>query len=70
MHNLTNRSELSRKDFQTTIDGKSTDLYILTNREGLEMAVCNYGAAILSLFTPTARDDMRTSSKDMTRWST
>lgn len=52
MHNLTNRSELSRKDFQTTIDGKSTDLYILTNREGLEMAVCNYGAAILSLFTP------------------
>ena len=47
-----NRSQLERKDFQATIDGKNTDLYFLTNSNGLEMAVCNYGAAILSIFAP------------------
>ena len=34
---------LKRKDFQTTINGKKTDLYILKNRLGYEVAITNYG---------------------------
>ena len=50
MSTSVNRSCLKREDFQSTIDGKNTDLYILSNQGGMEMAVTNYGAAILSLF--------------------
>lgn len=52
MSTSVNRSCLKREDFQSTIDGKNTDLYILSNQGGMEMAVTNYGAAILSLFAP------------------
>ena len=34
---------LKREDFQTTVNGKKTDLYILKNRKGYEVAVSNYG---------------------------
>ena len=37
---------LNRKDFQTIINGKKTDLYILRNRKGYEVAISNYGGAI------------------------
>ena len=40
---------LNRKDFQTTINGKKTDLYILKNRKGYEVAVSNYGGAIVAI---------------------
>ena len=33
---------LKREDFQTTVNGKKTDLYILKNRKGYEVAVSNY----------------------------
>ena len=43
---------LSRKDFQATIKGKKTDLFILRNRKGYEVAVSNYGGAILAIMVP------------------
>ena len=43
---------LKKADFQKTVDGKDVDLYILTNRIGLEMSVTNYGAKIVSLHVP------------------
>lgn len=43
---------LKRKDFQTTIDGKKTDLYILRNAKGYEVAVTNYGGAIVAIMVP------------------
>ncbi|MDR2627932.1 MAG: galactose mutarotase [Dysgonamonadaceae bacterium] len=43
---------LKRVDFQKTVDGKPTDLFILTNCNGLEMTVTNYGAKIVSLSVP------------------
>ena len=43
---------LNRKDFQTTINGKKTDLYILKNRKGYEVAVTNYGGAIVAIMVP------------------
>ena len=33
---------LNRNYFQTTINGKKTDLYILKNRKGYEVAISNY----------------------------
>ena len=47
-----NLSGLKREDFQKTINGKSTDLFILKNKNGMEIAVTNYGAATLSIMTP------------------
>ena len=39
---------LRREDFQTTINGKKTDLYILKNKSGNEVAITNYGGAIVA----------------------
>jgi aldose 1-epimerase len=43
---------LSQKEFQKSIDGKNTDLYILKNKNGVEAAFTNYGARIISLKVP------------------
>lgn len=48
----TNLCGLNRKDFQTTINGKKTDLYILKNRKGYEIAITNYGGAIVAIMVP------------------
>lgn len=43
---------LKREDFQTTINGKKTDLFILKNKLGNEVAVTNYGGAIVAIMVP------------------
>ena len=43
---------LKREDFQTTINGKKTDLYILKNDKGNEVAITNYGGAIVAIMVP------------------
>ena len=43
---------LKRSDFQTTVNGKQTDLYILKNSLGNEVAVTNYGGAIVAIMVP------------------
>jgi len=43
---------LKREDFQTVINGKKTDLYILKNRLGFEVAITNYGGAIVAIMVP------------------
>lgn len=43
---------LKRTDFQKNIGGKMTDLFILSNANGVEVAVTNYGGAILALMVP------------------
>ena len=43
---------LKSKDCQTTIDGKNTDLYILKNNVGNEVAITNYGGAIVAIMVP------------------
>ena len=44
--------KVNRKDFQTVVDGKNTDLFILKNKNGLEMTVTNYGARVVEFFVP------------------
>jgi aldose 1-epimerase len=46
------KSGLLKSDFQMEVDGKMTDLYVLTNANGLEMCVTNYGAKVVSLMVP------------------
>ena len=43
---------LKREDFQTTINGRKTDLYILRNRKGYEVAISNYGGAVCAIMVP------------------
>lgn len=50
--NGSNLSGLDPKDFQKEIKNKTTDLFILKNALGMEVAVTNYGCAILSIMVP------------------
>lgn len=43
---------LKREDFQTTVEGKDTDLYILRNSLGNEIAITNYGGAVVAIMVP------------------
>ncbi|MBQ6653861.1 MAG: galactose-1-epimerase, partial [Prevotella sp.] len=45
-------SGLKKEDFQATINGKQTDLYILRNSVGNEVAITNYGGAIVAIMVP------------------
>jgi len=45
-------SGLKRADFQTTINGKKTDLFFLKNQKGYEVAITNYGGAIVAIMVP------------------
>lgn len=47
-----NKCGLRREDFQTTINGKNTDLFILRNSSGSELAFTNYGGAIVAIMVP------------------
>ncbi len=43
---------LNREDFQTTVNGKQTDLFILKNSIGNEVAITNYGGALVAIIVP------------------
>ena len=45
-------SGLKREDFQTDIKGKKTDLFTLTNANGVEVSITNYGGALVAIMVP------------------
>ncbi|NDV82890.1 aldose epimerase family protein [Bacteroides sp. 51] len=45
-------SGLKVADFQTERDGKLTNLYVLKNKNGMEVCVTNYGARVVSIMAP------------------
>ena len=49
---LITKSGLSTDEFKKTVDDKKTSLYVLTNKNGCELTVTNYGAKIVSLMVP------------------
>ena len=61
---------LKREDFQTTINGKKTDLYILKNKLGNEVAITNYGGALVAIMYQTKTATMPTSFRDMITYRT
>lgn len=48
----TNLSGLKQEDFKKIVQGKETDLFILKNKNGNEVAITNYGGALLSIMVP------------------
>lgn len=54
---MSNNTELTKSglqvsNFETTIDNKNTFLYTLTNKNGSELTISNFGARIVSLMVP------------------
>ena len=49
---------LKKENFQTTVNGKKTDLYILRNKEGNEVAITNYGGAIVAIMVPDRKGNL------------
>ncbi|MDB5250182.1 MAG: 1,4-beta-xylanase [Segetibacter sp.] len=43
---------LDKKAFQSTVDGKRTNLYVLRNRNKLTAAITNYGGRVVGLYMP------------------
>lgn len=52
MKNRVTLSGLRVEDFCKQVDGKNTTLCILTNKNGAELTITNYGAKIVSLLVP------------------
>lgn len=46
------RSGIIRSNFKDTVDGKAVKLYVLTNPNGMEAAITNYGLRLVSLMAP------------------
>jgi aldose 1-epimerase len=44
--------EISSSNFQTKINGKSTNLFTLKNKNGMTAQITNYGARVVSLWVP------------------
>ncbi len=47
-----------KKNFETTVDGKPTDLYVLKNHNGMGAAITNYGGRLVSLIVPDKNGKM------------
>lgn len=52
MNKMYSKSGLLVEAFEKIVDGKQTGLYTLTNQNGSEVTVTNYGAKIVSLMVP------------------
>lgn len=52
-------SGLLRSNFQTVINGDSTDLYVLKNTAGVEVCLTNFGGRIVSVMVPDKAGKMQ-----------
>jgi len=52
-------SGLKKSDFQSVVNGDSTNLYVLTNANGVEVALTNYGGRIVSVMVPDRDGNMK-----------
>jgi aldose 1-epimerase len=48
----TTLSGLKKSNFETEVDGKQTQLFVLNNASGMEVCVTNYGGIIVSVMVP------------------
>ena len=53
------RSGLLRSDFQTVIGDRTTDLYTLTNANGMEVCITPFGGRIVSVMVPDRDGELR-----------
>lgn len=52
-------SGLLQSNFRTKVDGKKTDLYILRNKNNMEVCITNFGGRIVSVMVPDKDGQMR-----------
>lgn len=52
-------SGLDRTKFETKVDGKKTDLYVLKNASGMEVCITNFGGRIVSIMVPDKTGAMK-----------
>ena len=52
-------SGLLQSNFRTDVDGKKTDLYILRNKNNMEVCITNFGGRIVSVMVPDKDGQMR-----------
>ena len=52
-------SGLVQSNFRTEVDGKKTDLYILRNKNNMEVCITNFGGRIVSVMVPDKDGQMR-----------
>ena len=57
-NNKSSLSGLKKEDFQKVINGKETDLFFLTNANGMEVAITNYGGALVAIMVPDREGQM------------
>ena len=55
----TTLSGLKRSDFQSAVNGDSTDLYVLKNANGVEVTLTNYGGRIVSVMVPDKEGQLK-----------
>ncbi len=53
------QSGLLKKNFQSEVKGKKTDLYVLTNPSGMEVAITNFGGRIASIMVPDKNGNLK-----------
>ena len=51
-------ARITKSSFGQTADGQKVDLYTLTNRNGVQAKITNYGGIVVSLMVPDARGRM------------
>lgn len=52
MMGMPKSGSIKKTSFGKTAEGQSVDLYVLTNKDGMEVAITNYGGAVVSLKVP------------------
>ena len=52
-------SGLKEIDFQTEVEGKKTDLFVLKNKNNMEVCITNFGGRIVSVMVPDKDGNMR-----------
>lgn len=57
--NETTLSGLDLKKFQAQVDGKEANLYVLKNKNGMEVCITNFGGRIVSIMVPDKQGEMR-----------
>ena len=55
---VVNRMKISKESYGKTDGGVDLCLYKIENSNGLEVHISNYGATILSIFTPDKNDNL------------
>lgn len=56
---VTTLSGLVKSDFKSVVNGDSTDLFVLTNANGVEVTLTNYGARIVSVMVPDREGNLQ-----------